>query len=74
MHPGEIFAVNAMVNVEIPGDPKSSDIISSAPPGAAAAEQHATPRYTAVNRRSNSNQTYNGGPSPFRIDISFLVV
>jgi hypothetical protein len=56
---GRIFTINAMVNVEIPGDPKSSDLIKSVSPGMAAAEQHATPRYSVVNRRSNSNPTSN---------------
>ena len=70
--PGEILAINARVNVEIPGDPDSSDLIKSVSPGTAAAEQHATPLYSSANRRSGSNPTYNGAPFLFAWIFLFL--
>lgn len=70
--PGEISAINVMVNVEIPAAPKNRGIIKSAPPGMAAAEQHATHRYTAANRRSSSNPTDNGALLLFALLFLFL--
>jgi len=70
--PGEILVINAMVNVEIPGDPNSSDLIKSVSPGTAAAEQHAAPLNSPANRRSYFNPTSNGAPFLFAWIFLFL--